>query len=75
MLKHADNVKVCHSGIFRMILTLPTVVSHVAFLTLAVVLRTCSPVHTPNIAVLDCGHNNTSTHTHTQTYTKSHVGS
>lgn len=32
---------------------LTTVVSHIALLALAVVLRTRSPIHTPNIAVLD----------------------
>lgn len=32
---------------------LSTVVSHVAFLTQTVVLCTCSPIHTPNVTVLD----------------------
>lgn len=71
ILKHAANVKVCHSGfcrVFWMILTLTAVVSHVAFLTLAVVLGTRAPVHTPNVTVLDCGHNGT--YTYKQTFAK-----
>lgn len=53
---------------FMVILTLPTVVSHVAFLTQAVILCTRSPVHTANITVLDCGQNNTNTHRQRQTH-------
>lgn len=53
---------------FMVILTLPAVVSHVAFLTQAVILCTRSPVHTANITVLDCGQNNTNTHRQRQTH-------
>lgn len=67
MLKCAGYVE-CHSGLFGVILTLPAVVSHVAFLTQAVVLSTWSPVHTPNITVLDCGQNNKNSNTHTHTH-------
>lgn len=38
-------------------LTLTAVVSHVAFLTQAVVFRTWSAIHAPDITALNCGHN------------------
>lgn len=41
------------------LLTLTTVVSHVAFLTEAVVLSTSPPIHASDVTVLDCGQNNT----------------
>lgn len=49
---------------FIMSLTLSTVVSHIALLTQALVLCTWSPIHTPNVTVLDCGKNKTKIHTH-----------